>query len=265
MEIKICVAYHKPSDLLPGDIYLPIHVGKSLHPELNLGIQGDNEGDNISDENGYYCELTALYWLWKNVKADVKGLFHYRRILATETNFKLYLRKQRDRIFKRDYLPSLTMDKNKFLDTAKITSEKIPQMMIVFDILTTRKCKFTLDVNRYFSNIGREYITILRKALFNKYPEYVPKFEESLKSYETHFANITVMKNSIFNDYCQFIFTTLEEVKRILIDDNYLIDLKSELIFSRILGYLAEILTNVYVEFNKTKYSVKELPVAFLY
>lgn len=264
MEIKICVAYHKPSDLFPEDIYLPIHVGKSLHPEINLGIQEDNVGDNISDENGYYCELTALYWLWKNVRADVKGLFHYRRILFNDTTFKLYIKKRKTRIFEQNFFPVQKMDKNRFLNAAKITSEKIPQMMSVFDILTTSKCRFTMDVHSYFSIIGNEYITILRKAIFNKHPEYLPKFEQSLKSHEIHFANITVMKNSIFDNYCQFIFSILEEVKRILIDENYLINLKSERIFSRTLGYLAELLTNVYLEFNSTKYSIKELPVAIL-
>lgn len=44
-----------PSDLL----YLPIWVGKLLHPKYNLEYKDDDTGDNISAKNLYYGELTA--------------------------------------------------------------------------------------------------------------------------------------------------------------------------------------------------------------
>ncbi len=57
-----------------------IQVGTVLTNErLEPGILTDCEGDNISSKNRQYCELTALYWLWKHAKEDVVGLSHYRR------------------------------------------------------------------------------------------------------------------------------------------------------------------------------------------
>lgn len=65
-RLKILVACHKADHAIrQDDNYMPIQVGKALHPELNLGFQCDNTGDNISEKNGSYCELTALYWAWK--------------------------------------------------------------------------------------------------------------------------------------------------------------------------------------------------------
>ena len=78
-NVKILVACHKPDVYPTDDLYLPVHVGKALS-ELDLGIQTDNEGVNISAKNPYYCELTAIYWAWKNLKnVDIIGLCHYRR------------------------------------------------------------------------------------------------------------------------------------------------------------------------------------------
>ena len=59
--------------------YLPIQVGKAIS-NTDLGVQGDNTGDNISEKNQSYCELTGIYWAWKNLKnVDYIGLCHYRR------------------------------------------------------------------------------------------------------------------------------------------------------------------------------------------
>ncbi|MDE6435176.1 MAG: DUF4422 domain-containing protein, partial [Lachnospiraceae bacterium] len=96
-KIKILVACHKADPAIrQDDIYMPIQVGKALHPELDLGFQGDDTGDNISEKNGSYCELTAMYWAWKNLPKDVDivGLCHYRRY------FNLNSRTPREHIVK---------------------------------------------------------------------------------------------------------------------------------------------------------------------
>ena len=80
MDIKVIVAAHKPYRMPQDSMYLPLQVGRAL-ADQDLGWQGDNTGDNISLKNPYYCELTGLYWAWKNLKADAIGLVHYRRFL----------------------------------------------------------------------------------------------------------------------------------------------------------------------------------------
>ena len=77
-DIKIIVAAHKPYRMPSDGMYLPVQVGASGKESIP-GFMRDDTGDNISDKNPYYCELTGVYLAWKHVKADYVGLAHYRR------------------------------------------------------------------------------------------------------------------------------------------------------------------------------------------
>lgn len=89
---KILVCCHKPDNFKNDEVYMPIHVGKA-NSKYELGIQGDDTGDNISKENPHFCELTGLYWAWKNMQpVDYIGLCHYRRYFnfhSSDTSFQI--------------------------------------------------------------------------------------------------------------------------------------------------------------------------------
>ena len=78
-NIKILVSCHKEVPLPKSELYLPIQVGAANASSIIPGMQPDNEGENISDRNFSFCELSAQYWAWKNLEADYYGLCHYRR------------------------------------------------------------------------------------------------------------------------------------------------------------------------------------------
>ena len=75
--IVILVATHKLYEVPTSNLYLPIYIGKK--DNQNVTFQRDDAGNNIADKNFSYCELTAVYWAWKNQDSDYYGLCHYRR------------------------------------------------------------------------------------------------------------------------------------------------------------------------------------------
>ena len=76
-EKVIIVAAHKRYTMPADSLYLPLQVG--AEGKSDIGYRKDNEGENISEKNPYYCELTGLYWAWKNLECEYLGLAHYRR------------------------------------------------------------------------------------------------------------------------------------------------------------------------------------------
>lgn len=84
-DITVAVATHKAYRMPIDGVYMPLQVGRALHPNVDLGMTCDNTGDNISQLNAQYSELTGLYWMWKNCDADYQGLVHYRRHFAKMT------------------------------------------------------------------------------------------------------------------------------------------------------------------------------------
>lgn len=82
-KTQILGVTHKEYQFPKDALYTPIQVNAQKNKDL--GYLKDNEGDNISFKNNNYCELTAMYWAWKNLSCDIIGINHYRRILGIKS------------------------------------------------------------------------------------------------------------------------------------------------------------------------------------
>lgn len=258
--IKIIVAHHKKAPIVSNDSYLPIHVGKKL-ANIDLGIEGDDTGDNISIKNPIYCEMSALYWAWKNLKADYIGLCHYRRYFTTE---KLPLNQKLVRLAKfwatrilgnffrpgidYDYschllvqqrqLQEITGDFNKFLES------KIHK----YDIVTSQPHRFACrNVRQHFEAYGVIPLMLLEEIVKDNYPDLYPYLLRTFCADDIHAANMFIMRYDIFVDYCKCVFSILEEHENRTIKYKYCNNPLVEKSYSRLSGYLAECLTNAFI------------------
>ena len=58
MKIRIYVMTHKKFEMPQSPLFRPLHVGRACGEDL--GYPGDDTGENISDKNCYYSELTGV-------------------------------------------------------------------------------------------------------------------------------------------------------------------------------------------------------------
>lgn len=235
MKTTILIATHKQYQMPNDNSYLPIHVGKE-QSSIMLPYCGDNTGDHISEKNPYYCELTALYWAWKNLSSDYIGLVHYRRYFVSKKPFPFV--------------------KNKFSYILK--EKELKHLLKNNTILLPKPRNYYIETNysHYIHAHPKESIDKTKEIIHSLFPEYDTAFQIVMNRRKAHMFNIFVMKKSIFDDYCQWLFTILFELEETLDISSY------DAYNQRIFGFVSELLLDVYILKHNLMY--KELPVAFM-
>lgn len=233
MNIRIVVASHKDYWMPEDSQFLPMQVGANGKALIHENWQRDDTGDNISVKNGTFCELTGLYWAWKNLDADYVGLMHYRRYLAGR--FSLGNRKKR-----------------------LATQEQIQRKLEHVDVLLPKKRRYYIETGYMQYTHAHHEIDLLetKSILQERYPEYLPAWESTMASTSGHRFNLFVMERTLLNRYCEWLFDVLFELeKRLDITDytgtSY-----------RVFGLISERLLDIWLETNRISYT--ELPVVHL-
>ena len=245
-NVKILVCCHKNDIFVSDSPYLPIHVGKSTSP-INLDIQGDNTGENISEKNPYYCELTGMYWAWKNLKdVDIIGLCHYRRYLDFHNQCQKGVPQTE---IKTDALNSLDFSvPQKYINKIIEGYIVLPKALHLPQTVQQAYCE---------SHISDDF-RVMEKAVNNSNlneAEYafksVVKNGNKLSRY-----NMFLMRWEDFDEYCKWLFSVLSEIER-KTDISYYNSVQK-----RIYGYMSERLFNVWIKANHRK--TLETPVIFV-
>lgn len=232
-QVKVLVACHTPCELLKNDVFIPIHVGREIAANfskdgttlqsdldwMKANTIGDDEGENISSQNRYLNELTALYWAWKNYdkldNPDYIGLMHYRRHLCFDLNNTevpnrvglIYAKRIFDAYIKRFHLDA----------------ESVTSIVSRYDIVVPEKCDLekigtNTCYNHYLSidpNILHieDYDQILQIVL-EKHADYKEAIEEYNSSRYAYFTNIFIMKKKLFMEYMEWLFPIVFEAQK---------------------------------------------------
>lgn len=247
MSIKILVCCHKKDVCVKQEPYLPIHVGHALHSEIDLDMQCDDEGENISLKNGSYCELTGMYWAWKNLKnVDVIGLTHYRRYFDFHKQVRF----------------GLPEKQIKSAEFGKLNLDVPIQLINSLDkntvVVAKPRC-YPVDVctnyclNHYSTDIKKLRYIVERNCEL----KYLQAFNVVMHSCCLIHYNMFLMRWSQYEKYCEWLFNLLSIAERDINIDFY------DATQKRIYGYFAERLFNVYLLANSLH--VKKYPILWIF
>lgn len=221
-SLKIIVATHKKYRMPKEKIYLPVHVGAEGKKDengntLELGYQKDNVGENISYLNPSFCELTGLYWAWKNLKEDYIGLVHYRRYFSIKK--------------KQGFENVLTYD-------------EISPYLGKIKVFVPNKRKYYIETlySHYEHTHYSNQLDETRRIISEKYPDYLECYDKVLKHRYGYMFNIMIMEKNLLNEYCSWLFDILFSLKQ-------RIDMPELSSFqARYYGRVSEIIFNVWLE-----------------
>lgn len=236
MDVKVIIAAHKKYRMPEDEMYIPVHVGAAGKASIE-NYQRDDDGENISELNPYFCELTGLYWAWKNLKADYIGLAHYRR------HFSLH-----------------PHSKDKW--SAVLKKAEIKKDLDKVKVFTPSKRWYVIETlySHYAHTHYASQLDETRKIVEEKFPDYLDSFDMAVKQRWGYMFNMMIMEREMFNEYCSWLFDILFELKARLGEDNL------TPFHSRYYGRISEIIFNVWLleqqRAGKIKPSeIKEIPL----
>lgn len=212
----------KNPPILP-DFTFPLQVGASRTSVIIADIV-DSKGENISDKNGNYSELTGLYWIWKNklnlqgvTEGDERqyfGLAQYRRML----------------VFSED-------------DLLRLPDNDV-------DVVLPYPMPYEPNIHAHHERyLKDEDWNALLTALAELQPEYAEYFPKVLEQQYLYNYNVILAKKHVLREYCEWLFPILERTEELSVP-------KGKDRSDRYIGYMGETLETLYFIKNADKLNV---------
>lgn len=201
-EIRFFVSCHKDFPVPKDPMLVPVQVGATLVEERYPGFCQDDEGENISAKNHSYCELTAQYWAWKNIKADYYGFFHYRRYLYPDLTARWPYRIETE--------PTAEL-------LARLGYRGFPDLIQGYDLIAPRGENMCLPVREHYAQAKYHHekdILLIEELVRELSLEYSDALEVYLSQSVCYFGNIYIMSRPVFYRYCGWLFPILAEFDR---------------------------------------------------
>ena len=171
MSVRVVIATHKPCAVPSDPLYLPLCVGVAT--AAPTGFAGDDTGESITEKNSTFCELTGLYWAWKNLPDDYIGLVHYRRYFSTHRCFR-YRRALRQ----------------------VLTLEQAQSLLQGRDGILPRPRRYYIETlySHYAHTSYEEPLAETGRILQERYPAYYPAFQRLHRRTAAHMFNMMILR-----------------------------------------------------------------------
>ncbi|EMO8373924.1 DUF4422 domain-containing protein [Campylobacter coli] len=262
-KVKILVGYHKPATLIKNEIFTPIHLGRDLATQASKdgemsqedfdwmceNMIGDNTGENISYLNRYFCELTGIYWAWKNYdklgNPDYIGFAHYRRLLFNNKEYSTNKNMQ---------FPFANLCYVE--DNISFDDSILKGLQVLAPFSENVKDRGYKNLKDQFANSSEHNIKDLELAISyieNNYPEMKNLIQKYFNGGFGYFYNMFILTKKNFMDYCRFIFELGMQLYKFI---------KKE----RSIAYVLERVTGFYLYYRKhrNEFAFREFPVAYI-
>lgn len=240
MEIEILVASHKPTHFPQEWAYRPILVGAAQNRarvDTERFLYFDDVGDNISERNAHWCELTGLYWARHNLSSEVIGLCHYRRYFLAPDASRRCTR----------------------IDTCVLDSPTIERLLEDKTIILPQPdlVKSSIEGHYAYRHHAQD-IKAAKQAIARLAPDYLSTMAEVFGGRHAYWGNMFITRRTVFESYFDWVYPILEELERMIDVTNY------DPYQKRALGFLAERLFNVWIAANIPPEQRVELPIMTL-
>lgn len=217
--MSLYVIAHKEFNRPEQEGYKIVQVGAYRGHTMENALY-DDEGENISEKNLSYCELTGIYWVWKNCRDKYKGIVHYRRYFCRSIRKKNIL-----------------------------TKRDVETKLKNYDMIVPFHRNLKMPVRKEYCVVSgfEKDLETVGDVIEEICPEYKSIYDWVLNQKKIYFSNMFIASEKVFDDYCNWLFPILFEVEK-RVDLTGYNDYQK-----RIFGFISERLLIVYIKYNKLK------------
>ena len=217
-KVKIIIAAHKSYRMPEDPMYLPLHVGAACH-EQDPGYTRDDTGENISALNPSFCELTGLYWAWKNLDAEFIGLAHYRRHFS--------LKKKGQDPF----------------DNVLSSGELLP-LLEDAKVIVPNKRRYYIETlySHYAHTHYADQLDQTREIISERCPDYLESYDAVVNRTWGYMFNMMILRRDLLDAYCQWLFDILFALRE------RMEGVELDAFQARFYGRVSEIIFNVWLD-----------------
>lgn len=216
--------------------YQVLHVGTNRN--MKPYYLRDDVLENIAEKNSHFCELTGMYWIWKNGKEtadEIVGLVHYRRGFTSKKENLVYS------------MGGAIPSNINFKEAKKILKD--------FDMIVPIPEKgFKTVFQTYDKMHYGEDLDLTRKAISEVCPEYLFDFDKAMKDHFYFNGNMFITYKKTFDSYANWLFSVYDKLEEKIDLNKY-----EDSYQARVYGFISERLLNVWLLHNHINY--KELPI----